>query len=312
MPLDSSLFRLVFVCSGNTCRSPMAAGWAEKKYGAAFEIWSAGTDVGEGGVRKKAIDAMRAFGIDISQHRATEVDNLRLDRFDLIVALHDDIARDMIIAGLIKARDECEVWDVEDPYDLGPEAYARAATRLGELVDELQPRLIALADLANARRRSHLVDYIDARLQRIESGDIKGSHLLGVVASVVRRLELVLRKERRLCIAVKGENRRVQDYTLGRLIKDFREDFWHGRGEKFDTALGLLHGINKTRVMYLHPDDDRDREVPLHEAVLTMNRVRSVVDDTSLFSRSDGRDVAGGVAISTPSIENRGPVGGAT
>jgi len=85
---------VLFVCTGNICRSPMAAGvfrTLTRRAGMAdtFEIDSAGTydrHVGAPASRL-AVEAAGRRGYDISDHRARLVTNEDLDRFDLPLAM---------------------------------------------------------------------------------------------------------------------------------------------------------------------------------------------------------------------------------
>lgn len=82
--------RIVFICSGNLCRSPMAAGLARKAFtsrGQSVAIISGGTlNIAHQPAAPNAILAMREVGIDISEHRSQGI-SLGLARMadDLVV-----------------------------------------------------------------------------------------------------------------------------------------------------------------------------------------------------------------------------------
>jgi protein-tyrosine-phosphatase len=269
------LFRVVFVCEGNTCRSPMAVGWARKKFSKDVEVSSAGTDIGsEEGVAPDALDAMRRFGIDISGHSPVEVQDLRLDRFDVVVTLDEFVTSSLLELHSVSDIKDLVQWSVKDPFGRGPEIYAMTASRLEELVNNLEPQIPELARQANIRRTSELMNYIRKRRSRIASGEITGSYLLGVAASCIRRVELILRKERRLCLARAGVRGLVDEHMLGDLIGDFGSlwSSWpHGQ-----NAIKIIRSIKQIRNENLHPGGDRDREMPKDVALRLLDEASSL------------------------------------
>ena len=89
--------RVLFLCTGNSCRSQMAEGLANHFLGETWEASSAGTHP-TGTVHPLAIQAMAELGIDISSRRSKSVDELRGAEFDLVVTVCDDAA------------ENCPVW----------------------------------------------------------------------------------------------------------------------------------------------------------------------------------------------------------
>jgi arsenate reductase len=80
--------KVLFLCTGNSCRSQMAEGWARTLKGDLIEPYSAG--VAPKGLDRLAVRAMAEAGVDISsQHSKTLVD-LRDVAFDLVVTVCDD------------------------------------------------------------------------------------------------------------------------------------------------------------------------------------------------------------------------------
>jgi protein-tyrosine phosphatase len=62
---------ILFVCSGNTCRSPMAKALAEKLLGDSAHVESAGIDAfGGEGATQEAIQVLRERDINIQAHRS--------------------------------------------------------------------------------------------------------------------------------------------------------------------------------------------------------------------------------------------------
>lgn len=80
--------KLLFICTGNTCRSPMAEGLAKEILGPGFEVSSAGMGAWEGQpASEQALTVMKARGIDISSHHARRVNSLLLQEADWIIPM---------------------------------------------------------------------------------------------------------------------------------------------------------------------------------------------------------------------------------
>jgi len=79
--------RILFLCTGNSCRSQMAEAWTRALKGDLFEPHSAGVEVH--GLNDKAVKVMAEAGIDISAHRSKHVDELRGAGFDTVVTVCD-------------------------------------------------------------------------------------------------------------------------------------------------------------------------------------------------------------------------------
>ncbi|MBI2346098.1 MAG: arsenate reductase ArsC [Deltaproteobacteria bacterium] len=82
----SKPLRILFVCTGNSCRSQMAEGWARHLGGDRVESFSAGTHPA-GYVNPMAIEAMGEAGIDISGQTSKALDAALLKRMDVVVTV---------------------------------------------------------------------------------------------------------------------------------------------------------------------------------------------------------------------------------
>jgi arsenate reductase len=103
-------FNILFLCTGNSCRSQMAEGWA-KWYGRPlFEIQSAGIEAH--GKNPRAIAVMKEVGVDISDQESTRVTGDMLAQADLVVTVcgHADEHCPALPPGTKK-----EHWPLEDP-----------------------------------------------------------------------------------------------------------------------------------------------------------------------------------------------------
>lgn len=79
--------KLLFLCTGNSCRSQMAEGWARQLKSDAIESYSAGVE--PHGMNQRAIKAMAEAGVDITHQRSKHVDELADVPFDYVVTVCD-------------------------------------------------------------------------------------------------------------------------------------------------------------------------------------------------------------------------------
>ena len=79
------MIRLLFLCTGNSCRSQMAEGWARHLKGAEIDAYSAGIEAH--GLNPLAVRVMAEAGVDISSHRSRRVEELGDVRFDYVVTV---------------------------------------------------------------------------------------------------------------------------------------------------------------------------------------------------------------------------------
>ena len=77
--------RILFLCTGNSCRSQMAEGWTRHLKGDRFEAFSAGME--PQGLNPYAIQVMLEAGVDISHHQSKHPDILQEMAFDSVVAV---------------------------------------------------------------------------------------------------------------------------------------------------------------------------------------------------------------------------------
>lgn len=131
--------QIYFLCTGNSCRSQMAEGFARQYLGQQWRIASAGIETH--GLNPRAVQVMAEKGIDISQYHSKLIDIDYLNSSDLVVTLCGD------------ARDRCPVtpstvkkqhWPLPDPAQAqGSEAEILTVFR--QVRDEIQRRVQELA-----------------------------------------------------------------------------------------------------------------------------------------------------------------------
>jgi arsenate reductase len=80
--------RVLFLCTGNACRSQMAEGWARHLKGDAIDAYSAG--VLAAGLDPRAVRVMAEAGVDISAHRSKTISEVLHLPFDCVVTLCDN------------------------------------------------------------------------------------------------------------------------------------------------------------------------------------------------------------------------------
>lgn len=78
---------VLFLCTGNSCRSQMAEGWLRHLAGSRFEVLSAGTS--PVGLNPRAVIAMAEAGIDISRQRSKHVNDVLLLHPEYVVTVCD-------------------------------------------------------------------------------------------------------------------------------------------------------------------------------------------------------------------------------
>ncbi len=80
--------KILFLCTGNSCRSQMAEGWARALKGKSIEPYSAGIETH--GLNGDAVRVMAEAGVDISGQRSKHVEDLRDIGFDYVVTVCDN------------------------------------------------------------------------------------------------------------------------------------------------------------------------------------------------------------------------------
>lgn len=143
---------VLVVCTGNICRSPMAAALlAEraKDRGAALEIGSAGVAALAGHPSPEpVINLMKERGIDVSGHRARQLSGALGMRHELILVM-ERMQREFImrkwpeLTGRVQLFGERREEDVYDPYGFAPAAYAQCLAQIEACLGDWDERLFS-------------------------------------------------------------------------------------------------------------------------------------------------------------------------
>lgn len=83
----SKKLNVLFLCTGNSCRSQMAEGWCRHLKSDVIEAYSAGIETH--GLNANAVKVMAEAGVDISRQRSKLVDDVREVAFDVVVTVCD-------------------------------------------------------------------------------------------------------------------------------------------------------------------------------------------------------------------------------
>jgi protein-tyrosine phosphatase len=128
--------KILFLCFGNLCRSPMAEGFFRALYsGDSFAAESAGMGAVDGTPPSLlAVLEMKRRGIDISGHRARNVASVFLPECETVVAMDREVA-ELFKVGFWDFPD-LRTWEVRDPYGGSAGQYRQAAGIIRANVEE--------------------------------------------------------------------------------------------------------------------------------------------------------------------------------
>lgn len=77
--------KLLFLCTGNSCRSQMAEGWTRSLKGNLFDVYSAGIETH--GLDENAVKVMKEAGVDISGHKSQNVKDFLDKGIDFVITV---------------------------------------------------------------------------------------------------------------------------------------------------------------------------------------------------------------------------------
>ncbi len=130
---DKKKAKVLFVCIGNMCRSPMAEGFARALGDDVVEAYSSGLHP-TGVVSEDAILIMEEKGIDISRQRSKGMDSVPLSEIDIIVSMVGHPSRDFVSD---KYGGQTYDWDIDDPIGRSVNVFRRVRDEIEEKVTTL-------------------------------------------------------------------------------------------------------------------------------------------------------------------------------
>jgi len=124
--------KILFVCIGNACRSPMAEGWANHYGQGRVEAYSAGSHA-YGAIIGDTYAAMREKGISLEGQRSKSVRDVPLAEMDIVVRMGDEVEINLPEGFKGRAVD----WNIPDPY-------ARGSATFRTVRDLIERQVLAL------------------------------------------------------------------------------------------------------------------------------------------------------------------------
>ena len=151
------MVKVMFVCTGIICRSPMAHYYMQKKVKDLniennFLISSCGVfaNTGEKSTQN-AIEAMREYDVDLKNHRATNISDTNIEDYNYIITLtasqkhqikyyYPKLSNNIYTLREFVNKDDVYI-DIDDPWGLNLQVYKSCATEIVENVDKLIEKL---------------------------------------------------------------------------------------------------------------------------------------------------------------------------
>lgn len=142
MGVEDGRKRVLFVCKGNMCRSPMAEAVANTRWGNLMRAESGGVSAwaGEPATDHAVEMARRLLSYDLSAHRARHIRDVDLAGIDIVVAMTGEIAAGLGGGGA-GGKPVVVALDIADPYLESAEVYERT---LKEIERQMEDRLLPL------------------------------------------------------------------------------------------------------------------------------------------------------------------------
>lgn len=149
---------IIFVCSGNTCRSAMAEALMKiyiennEKLKSKIQVYSCGIFAEDGDMAMhNAIEAMKEYGIDLKTHRATNIRNANIEKMDLILCakkshkqtvgqLYPSLREKIYTIKEYAGFEELDI-DIKDPWGYDIEIYRSCASEIENCIQKIEKKL---------------------------------------------------------------------------------------------------------------------------------------------------------------------------
>ena len=102
--------KIIFICTGNACRSQIAEGIMRQLAGDKFDIFSAGSHPTL--VHPMSIKVMKEIGIDISSHNSDPISHFLSEKINIVITVCDDANK---VCPVFPGKVERIHWSIEDP-----------------------------------------------------------------------------------------------------------------------------------------------------------------------------------------------------
>lgn len=147
--------KIMFICTGNICRSAMAHKMLEKKAkeeNKDIEVYSCGVFAEDGDVPTyEGIDVMREYGIDLSKHRATNIRNSNIKDMDVIlcattshknnvISMYPELKEKVYTMKEYAGYDKKDI-DIKDPWGYGIATYRMCAAEIEDCINKYVEKL---------------------------------------------------------------------------------------------------------------------------------------------------------------------------
>ena len=109
--MSSQKIKVLFVCTGNSCRSQIAEGLLREIGGNQFDVFSAGSHPSR--VHPNSIEVMREIGIDLSEHSSNHIDEYLNVGIDIVITVCDSAKE---ICPVFSGGARHYHWSIDDPF----------------------------------------------------------------------------------------------------------------------------------------------------------------------------------------------------
>ena len=103
--------KVIFICTGNACRSQMAEGLLREMGGSSFEVFSAGSHPSR--LHPASVIVMNEIGIDISHHKSDHIDEYLDKGIDIVITVCDNANK---LCPIFPGNVERLHWGIDDPF----------------------------------------------------------------------------------------------------------------------------------------------------------------------------------------------------